>query len=253
MITVSQTKTILAFLSSLYRHAFQDMSAGDVELMAKIWQKKLSPYEFEEVERATDYITSRSKFMPAIAEIIEVIEQNRRPELKASALEAWSNVINAVRRYGYYDFQSAKKHLSERELELVNRISWNRLCTADYREMDFIKKDFIAMFDAGKDEEMQELIDNRNQYIKFVNNKTMQIGGGGCIMESTRYFKTIQVMLERGYFHTKEEYEKAKTWIIKGVIPEWFKKDMKEYEESEEQNANSLKKQNGEGADQERV
>lgn len=72
-------------------------------------------------------------------------------------------------------------------------------------------------------------------------------------MESTRYSKIVEVMLERGYFHSKTEYEKAKKWIAEGVIPEWFKKDMKEYEESEEQNANSLKKQNGEGADQKRV
>lgn len=180
MITISQTKTILAIFSSLYRHAFQDMSSGDVELMARIWQKKLSPYEFEEVERATDYITSKSKFMPSIAEVIELIEQSRNPELKTSALEAWSHIIDAIRQHGYYDFKSAKECLSQRELEIVNQIGWSRLCMAEHREMDFIKKDFVAMFEASKDTEMQMLINNHNQNIKLVNNKTMQIGEGGA-------------------------------------------------------------------------
>lgn len=175
MITVSQTKTILAIFSSLYRHAFQDMSDGDVEVMARIWQKKLSPYELEEVERVVDYITSKSKFMPSIAEIIELLEQERNPHLKTSGLEAWNNVLDALRKYGFYDYNSASESLSQRELDIVKQIGWRKLCMAEDREMGFIQKDFIAMFEAEKEKEMQTLINNHNHNIKIANIKTMQI------------------------------------------------------------------------------
>ncbi len=180
MITLSQTKEILAVFNAFYRHAFQDLSEGDAELMATMWQRKLAPYEPEEVNRAVDYITSKNKFMPSIAELIEVIEQNRNPELQTTALEAWSHVLDAIRRYGYYDYTGASQQLSERERSLVKRVGWGKLCMAEYKEMEFIKKDFIAMFEASKSEEMQQLINNHNQNIKLIENKTMQIGNGGA-------------------------------------------------------------------------
>ena len=53
-------------------------------------------------------------------------------------------------------------------------------------------------------------------------------------MESTRYLAITEEMKKRCYFRSKSEYEKTKKWVIKGTIPEWLKKDMKQYEESEE-------------------
>lgn len=57
--------------------------------------------------------------------------------------------------------------------------------------------------------------------------------------------KVVEEMLRKGYFKSKTEYEKARKWIIEGVIPAWFIKDMEKYKkESEEQNANSCKNEN---------
>ena len=58
-------------------------------------------------------------------------------------------------------------------------------------------------------------------------------------MGNTKYIAVVEIMLKKGYFHSKVEYEKAKKWVAEGTIPEWFKKDMKKYEESEESNANT--------------
>ncbi len=62
-------------------------------------------------------------------------------------------------------------------------------------------------------------------------------------MINIRYLQTVEVMLERGYFRTKREYEKAKKWVSRGVIPDWLEKDIKEYE-SEVRNANTSNNKN---------
>lgn len=36
----------------------------------------------------------------------------------------------------------------------------------------------------------------------------------------------LLVMLDKGYFKSDEEYEKVKSWLENGVIPDWLRKDM---------------------------
>lgn len=42
-------------------------------------------------------------------------------------------------------------------------------------------------------------------------------------------FEVLERMRERNYFKTVEEYLKAKEWLTKGLMPEWFKKDMQKF------------------------
>lgn len=180
MITVSQTKELLAIFSFAYRSAFQTLEGADTEFMAKLWQRKLMPYDWEEVQQALDFITSTKKFMPSMAEFIEVLENNRNPELQVTALEAWGHVLEAIRHYGYYNFGGAKEHLTERELKAVKQIGWSNLCTSGGYEMACLERDFKEIYNQDKSNEMKLLINNHNQNIKSIENKTKQIEGGGA-------------------------------------------------------------------------
>ena len=48
-------------------------------------------------------------------------------------------------------------------------------------------------------------------------------------------FAILEFMKSQGYFHESEysisEYEKANNWLATGVVPGWFKEDMKRYSE----------------------
>lgn len=41
---------------------------------------------------------------------------------------------------------------------------------------------------------------------------------------------TIEKMKQDGYFANPTEYEKIMNWYSNGIIPSWFKEDMKKYE-----------------------
>ena len=42
-------------------------------------------------------------------------------------------------------------------------------------------------------------------------------------------FAIIEQMNKQGYFRSPQEYDKASKWLDSGVIPEWFKEEMKKY------------------------
>lgn len=42
-------------------------------------------------------------------------------------------------------------------------------------------------------------------------------------------FEIIEYMKEQNYFKDETEYNKAISWLEKGIIPNWLKEDMKNY------------------------
>lgn len=68
-------------------------------------------------------------------------------------------------------------------------------------------------------------------------------------------FKILDVMRDAGYFkksnygelddiHANRNYEKAVNWLTRGIIPDWFMKDLKEYGFQNEmllENGNNIK------------
>lgn len=55
-----------------------------------------------------------------------------------------------------------------------------------------------------------------------------------CEKQNTKKdFAILELMKEKGYFKESEygisEYEKAFNWLSTGIIPNWFKEDMKKY------------------------
>lgn len=143
---LDQTKQILAMFSAVYRRSFEGMTDGDVEFMAKIWQRKLAPFSYEEVLKATDNLISSSKFMPSLSEVLDELAENRCPQIAISAGQSWLHIRNAVRDYGELGRDKAKRTLTEIENEVVKEIGWTRLCEADAMEMRGLEKIYTEAY-----------------------------------------------------------------------------------------------------------
>ena len=55
-----------------------------------------------------------------------------------------------------------------------------------------------------------------------------------------RKFEIIEIMKQNNYFANNVEYEKAMNYLTTGIIPEWFKKDMREYYHKQLENKSLL-------------
>lgn len=50
-------------------------------------------------------------------------------------------------------------------------------------------------------------------------------------VKETQKFEILEFMRYKNYFKSDEEYNKANKWLKDKVIPEWFLKDLREYQQ----------------------
>lgn len=54
-------------------------------------------------------------------------------------------------------------------------------------------------------------------------------------VKETQKFEILEFMKYKSYFKCDEEYQKANKWLRDKIIPDWFLKDLREYQELSKQ------------------
>lgn len=120
----SEVTTIVAMLAAAYPAARMNEATVDVyELM-------LGDLDYQVARDAIARIIRTSKFLPTVAEILEAAATEAVGETR-NALQAWGDVMQAIRRVGQYGLPKFKDPLVA---ECVKSLGWRYLCTADVPE-----------------------------------------------------------------------------------------------------------------------
>lgn len=152
---------LIKLLKISYPSYFRELEKDDVSLMAQLWEKKFGRYTLEQVSQAIDNLTSKSKYMPSISEILSEIIQLNAPQLKLNPYGEWESVIKAIRKYGTYGEDKALQSLEEPTSTIARQLGWYRLCTTERIEFEKIR--FMEMFDYYNDIERYDLVTNRKE------------------------------------------------------------------------------------------
>jgi hypothetical protein len=77
-----------------------------------------------------------------------------------SAEKAWEEVAKAVRKFGWANQDKAMASLSVNAKRAIQNIGgWQKLCSAEGKEWDFRRKDFLEIYDEfEKESQDQKLI-----------------------------------------------------------------------------------------------
>ena len=108
-------------------------SDDEIKLWVRYLEKELS---IKEINQACKRILAESgrKFFPTIQEFIK-LGRKEKPEMKLQ-------ILNAIRRFGFYQASKAKDYLGlDIWEEILNRGGWSRICSMDYDKLDFALKD----------------------------------------------------------------------------------------------------------------
>ena len=90
-----QLDNLLFQIEACYPHAAFDMNALDK------WHAALADYEIPEISHALTIHLKRSRYLPTIAEVIQIIEETRNPiTVEARSQQQWRVVMSAVRQFG---------------------------------------------------------------------------------------------------------------------------------------------------------
>lgn len=109
---------------------FPSMQEKDMKPTAVLWEKSLSDVEYAVAEKALLKVLSTSKFFPTVADLREAIAQLTQPRI-IDAIEAWGMVVDAIRKYGYYNEAKAMAMLPDDVREMVKRFTWRELCLSE--------------------------------------------------------------------------------------------------------------------------
>jgi len=123
---------------------FPRLQEKDMGPTIALWEKMLSDIPYEVAEKALVKVLSTAKFFPTVAEIREAASSLVNPAIP-SAAEAWGEVIQAIRRYGYYREEQALAHMSPATAQVVRWIGWKEICTCE--EPDVIRGQFRRAYD----------------------------------------------------------------------------------------------------------
>ncbi|WP_096201917.1 replicative helicase loader/inhibitor [Bacillus sp. FJAT-45350] len=118
---------------------FPSMQERDLKPTAVLWEKSLSDIPYNVAEKAIIKVLSTSKFFPTLAEIREAASQLTTPRT-LDAIEAWGLVVQAIRRYGFYQEAKAMESLPPDVAEMVKRFTWRELCLNE--EPDILRAQF---------------------------------------------------------------------------------------------------------------
>jgi len=145
----------IATLVTLALANYPGIQDKDMGPTVALWEKMLSDIPYEIAESALIKVLATARFFPTVAEIREAAASIVNPAIP-SAAEAWGEVVQAIRRYGYYREEEALASLSPATAQVVRWIGWQEICICE--EVDVIRGQFRRAYEEHAGNVRQEAV-----------------------------------------------------------------------------------------------
>jgi hypothetical protein len=130
--------------------AFPQSEGKQSEERLQLYKQMLLDLDFSEAKAAVIRVIQGSKFLPTIAEI-RAAARDLRTGLRRTGMEAWGDVINAIRYVGSY---RSPRFEDQRVAKVVECMGWQELCLGDNESS--LRARFIEAYEAISDREFHE-------------------------------------------------------------------------------------------------
>lgn len=144
----TEVARVLAVISAAYPIFEVD------ELRHRVWTETIGDLDYALANLAVKRHISYSKWPPSVAEIREHAASLANPQ-RLTGAEAWGELMQAVRRFGYYAESEGLASLSPETSRVAQMIGWNHinLCT----EVDVLRGQFLRMYQQVEQREQLEV------------------------------------------------------------------------------------------------
>jgi hypothetical protein len=111
------------------------------------WFDLLGDMPFQIAILALKKYALSNKFPPTVSEI-RTIAADLTGERLPDADEAWGQLMNAVRRYGYPREREALDSMSEAVRRTVERVGFQNICQSPYDQLNTLRAQFKGFYEA---------------------------------------------------------------------------------------------------------
>ena len=149
------TKQEIGALLALATANFPSMQEKDMRPTANLWSEMLSDIPFDIAKAALIKVLATARFWPTVAEIREAAAEIINPQLP-SPIEAWGEVVQAVKIYGLYRQEEGLNSLSPITKRVVQNIGWREICLCE--QPDIIRGQFRMAYEQYTKREKEEAV-----------------------------------------------------------------------------------------------
>jgi len=144
---------LLSYLNSCYNNFnFPKNNAVENKLLIEVWTDFLQYYKAELVYKIIKKIViHHNNYPPQVGEIVKEIENSKlSAEDKITAGDAWSLVLKAVGKYGYYRAHTAVKSLPPAVSKAVNNLGGFTAICHSQSNNSYLRAQFISSYNQIK-------------------------------------------------------------------------------------------------------
>lgn len=122
-----------------------------------LWHELLEDVDFATALVALKKLMLENEFPPSIAEIRRAIAEVTTPESeRLEAGEAWAQVRQAIRAFGYYRELEALESLPPAVAEAVRAIGWQEICATE--EPEVVRAQFMRIYESIRKRRMEKAL-----------------------------------------------------------------------------------------------
>jgi hypothetical protein len=145
-VTEIESQRLWTVLLAAYPSASARLDAQAIRDTGSVYRRMLADLEYPEANAAIERLIATSKWLPTVAEIREAAVTVATGEVRSGG-EAWGDVLQAVRRFGY---QRRPEFDDPVVAQCVSMLGWGEICMSENQTADRAR--FIDLYDqlAGK-------------------------------------------------------------------------------------------------------
>ena len=148
--TIKETVSVFAILSAAYPYFYQNIRNDDEQTKTAValWHEMLADYDIKTVKVALKrLIAVHKEYPPTIGQLLESIVVVCGHAAPAED-EVWSEITDAIGRYGFYGTSEAMAQFSPVALAVVKALGWSTLCMSETPEAN--RAHFLRIYPAIK-------------------------------------------------------------------------------------------------------
>jgi len=157
MITKEQSLLILAILKTAYPRFDDFKDPKKLAAVNDLWFQHFKEFDFDILQEAVHRYIDYGVYPPSIAEIR--MEYKKLVDKFPTAEEAWNNLMDNIRNYGFYRLDEGVSNLDEISQKALDSIGgYCRLCLAETKELERLQEKYLEVYNDLKNEALENLM-----------------------------------------------------------------------------------------------
>lgn len=141
---------LLTYLNHCYpgKFNFPKKVKRENQMLIEVWYDLLKNYQYKKLSSVVKkVVVNNGHWPPSVGEIVKEVEKLSIPAVdKITAGEAWMLVLNAVRKYGYYNSAQAMESLPKKVRETIEHFGgFEAICHSEANN-NYVRSHFIKLY-----------------------------------------------------------------------------------------------------------